>query len=346
MEKESKNRVLALSLRPRKLDDLIGQNDIKQLIQSQFQSRRIPHFFIISGVVGCGKTTLARILSNMIHLEYNQNNKNFENKENDKNKKQNVKKPHFETREVNAANQTGIDDMRKIIEQMSFKPLPPSQVKIVIMDEAHQLSIPAQNALITETEDVPEHVFYIFCTSSPTKIIPALQRRAFHISPKLLKDKNDIFHLVEKSASFVGFQGALEEFVEAIQMYEIFSPGLIVQAAEKFFSGLSVTESLTNGKNELIGNVDMLLVCRSLVSGKWHACAELLKNATRSDSYCIRASILGYLKSVLLKSKDSKAINVAKAIRYISDAQINDESTSLPSLLASICLACAQINLN
>lgn len=344
------DRVLALSLRPKSLEELIGQEDIIKTIDIQFKSHRIPHFYIISGPVGCGKTTLARILSQKIHQLYNENQKNQGNQRSNTNEENNTKegKERFETKEINGANQTGIDEIRKLIEHMSFRPLPPSKVKIIILDEAHQLSIPAQNALITETEDVPEHVFYIFCTSSPQKIIPALQRRAFHIHPKSLKNKKDISKLVTKCAKYAHYEASVDEFVESIIAFEKFSPGLIIQAAEKYFCGLSLSDSILNsgGDNGMIGNIDVLSVCRSVIGGKWQVCADLMKNATRSDAFCIRSSILGYLKTCLIKCSGYKAINFSKAIRYIVDVEIHDETAIIPSLLSALCLACAQMQIN
>ena len=172
-------RVLALSMRPKLLNDLVGQTEIIDSLKSQMNSGRIPHFFIISGPVGIGKTTLARILALSLQLQ----RKDFLLTDNDW-----LQYKKLEINEINAANRNGIDEIRQISNNLKYKPIFPSSAKIIILDEAHQLTNAAQNALITETEDVAEYIYYIFCTSTINKIIPALRRRAYIITPKDLTE--------------------------------------------------------------------------------------------------------------------------------------------------------------
>lgn len=324
----SHNRVLSLSLRPNKLEDLYGQDDIVKSLKRQFKSKRVPHFYILSGSVGTGKTTIARILAYEIHKFMNKNGDIVLSK-----KSQN-------TTEVNAANQTGIDDVRKIIDNMTFKPMPPCKAKIVILDEAHQLSLPAQNALITATEDVHDHVFYIFCTSNISKIIPALRRRAFIINPKPFQE-NHTTQLVKTAANYANFQGDLEDILMGINSYEITSPGIILQAVEKYFSGMPVIECVSQ-QNEHSQNIDSLEICRAVVSGSWSKCSKQLKNITKADAQQIRISVLGYLKTIILNSTGNKAATCAKAIRYLNGPEFNDELGIVSSTISSLCLICAQ----
>ena len=157
-----RKRVLA-ELRPTTLAALVGQDALKDTLERQLESGRLPHLFVIGGPTGSGKTTLARILARRID--------GF-------------------TQELNAANTNGVDDMRRLVESMQYKPLPPHKSRTVILDEAHQLTVPAQNVLLTEVEDAPEHVFYIFCTSNPGKLIAPLRRRAFLVTPQPLDAAN------------------------------------------------------------------------------------------------------------------------------------------------------------
>src|SRR3982751_992678 len=68
-ERKELDRVLALSLRPRRLADMVGQEKLAEAIASQFRSGRIPHFFIIDGPIGAGKTTLGRILAMLVQVQ-------------------------------------------------------------------------------------------------------------------------------------------------------------------------------------------------------------------------------------------------------------------------------------
>lgn len=325
------DRVLALSMRPKHFDDLVGQEPLIKSIQSQFKSNRIPHSFLICGKVGTGKTTLARIISNRIHELM---------------KSEKV----YDTQEINAANYTGIDDIRKIIDQMKFKPMPPSRAKVVILDESHQLSVAAQNALITETEDVPNHVFYIFCTSNPSKIIPALQRRAYIIKPRILNDA-DIKKIVYNSCQKASFNNKsnIDELIEGLISYEINSPGIILQVLERYISGMNVIESIcpsNDNSNTFSVEIDILKVCRNVTQGNWTECTKVLKQCSKNDAIPLKCCIMGYLKSVLLNSSGKKAAAAAKAIQLFPANNELDDTNMLPKMLSCVCLCCAYFNNN
>ena len=316
------DRVLALSMRPKVLEDCVGQDDFIATLQNQFSTSRIPHFYIIHGPVGAGKTTIARILA----LAFQLNKLTLSEEDWTLYKR-------YDITEINAANKNGIDDVRTIVETMKYKPMSPSRAKVVIMDEAHQLTSAAQNALLTETEDVSSHVYYIFCTSALNKIIPALQRRAYLISPKPLSEE-DVSMLLEKAANIVGFTEDIKPLYDALTTSYISSPGLILQAAEKFFSGIPPCESIYNCETT---KIDTMAICRSVCSGSWKETAVLIKAITKSDINMVRNCILGYLNKVLLGSVGTKAISAAKAIRNLVD---ENGSECLPAFVASVCIAC------
>lgn len=324
----SATRVLALSMRPRSLSELIGQDDLIDSLSAQFATGRIPHFFLITAPIGAGKTTLARIISLWLQV------RTFEFSD------QQWRDFHkYEIKEINAANSTGIDDMRKVIDAMRFQPLRPSRVKVVILDEAHQLSTAAQNALITETEDVAEHVFYIFCTSAVNKIIPALKRRAFLLSPKPLSH-NAIQDLIHAAQSKVSQRRDTNELFSALIQHDVSSPGLVLQAVERFLSGLSAEDSVLTQCNSTF---DAMAVCRAIAAGDWVKCCALTKNITKGDVYAIRACLTSYLKAILIKSSGDKAMALSKAILNLSSSCAED-SVLLPAFMANLFLACNNIN--
>lgn len=324
----SATRVLALSMRPKSLSELIGQDDLIDSLSTQFATGRIPHFFLITAPIGAGKTTFARIISLWLQVRTfdfsDQQWRDFHK---------------YEIKEINAANNTGIDDMRKVIDAMRFQPLRPSRVKVVILDEAHQLSTAAQNALITETEDVAEHVFYIFCTSAVNKIIPALKRRAFIVSPKPLSH-SAVEDLIHAAQSKVNHSMDTKELVSALIQYDVSSPGLVLQAVERFLSGLSAEDSVLAQSNSMF---DSMAVCRAIAAGDWAKCCALTKNITKSDVYALRACLTGYLKAILIKSSGEKAMAISKAIVNLSSSCAED-SVLLPAFMANLFMACNNMN--
>ena len=315
------DRVLALSLRPTRLDDLVGQDNVRKLLKEQLESGRVPHFFILAGPVGSGKTTLARILARTLQSPT---------------RREPVPDgPNYDIQEINAANRNGVDDVRDLVAKMRYRPVAPSTAKVVILDEAHQLTNPAQNALITETEDVPDHVFYIFCTSNVSKIISALKSRAFIIQPLPL-DTVSTRQLLQKAAVSAKFEGDLDALVNALDTNEITSPRLILQAAERYFGGSNATDSVyfTEGSS-----LDTMGLCRNVSGGNWKGAAEILTKATKADVYMLRSCVLGYMKSTLLKCSGSKALTLAKAMDMIGKCPL-DDTIAYPMFLASICQAC------
>lgn len=317
------DRVLALSMRPKALDELVGQSDIIANIESQFASGRIPHFFIIAGQIGVGKTTLARILALIIQ---NGSTQGLDG----------LKVADFDVQEINAANKNGVDDMRQLVDMMKYQPIYPSKAKVVILDESHQLTSAAQSALLKETEDAPKHGYYIFCTSAINKILPALQRRAYIVRPKTLTEIG-VKVLVERAKERVGFENSVEPLIECLNFHQINSSGLVLQATERFFNGLSPNESILSASEN--SSLDTMAICRSVTKGDWKQTATQVKDMTKDDVSMVRNCLLGYMKTILLKSTGTKAISVAKAIQIITSATL-DESVALPAFLASLCQAC------
>ena len=326
------DRILSLSLRPKNLQDYVGQEDLVTLLENQFVSGRIPHFYILHGPIGSGKTTLARILALAIQLDPKLGEARLNPTESDWKQYK-----RYEIKEINAANQNGIDDIRSIVDSMKYQPIAPSRARIVILDEAHQLTTAAQNTLLAETEDVLNHVYYIFCTSNLAKIIPALQRRAYIVSPKSLSE-NDVKNLLERAAEFTSFEEDVQPLVNALMKNGILSPGLILQSAEKFFNGMPPDESVFHSD---ITNLDTMAICRAVAAGSWKDTAKLLKQMAKSDIVMLKNCILGYLKSMLLSANGNRAIQLAKAIRSIADENGDD---NIPLFLANVCIACEFIH--
>jgi len=325
MKSDGADRVLALSLRPKCLADLVGQRKVVDGLTAQFQSGRIPHFYIIEGPVGAGKTTLGRILALLLQLQTTP----FRDLQ--PSDWQHYRK--YDIVEINAANKTGVDDMRQLVQDMRFLPMPPSKAKVRILDEAHQLSNAAQNTLNTETEDVQPHVFFIFMTSAGNKIIPALRRRAFIISPSSL-DAEGISSLVRLAKEKSNHEGAVDDLLQHLRASGVTTPGLVMQAAEMFFCGLS--EAGKDSKQK----VDALAICRLVAGGDWVGCAARLQDVQKADAYSLRLAVAGYLKALLLKAAGNRAVALSRAVEKVTGPCGEDV---LPALCAALCLACHEM---
>ena len=117
-----------------------------------------------------------------------------------------------------------------------------------------------------------------------------------------------------------------------LEKYDIDSPGIILQAAEKYFFGCNAEECILNTPSS---EIDTLKLCNNISKGNWPAVKVLMKHLRKEDIVMIRNCVLGYLKTVLFAAKDEKALSYAKAMQIIGI--YCDE---LPIFLANICIAC------
>ena len=141
MAKES----LAVKYRPHSFEDLTEQIAIKDILENQIKTKTFQHGYLFTGPAGTGKTTSARIFASMIN----------DGKGN--------------PIEVDAASNSGVDNIRQIIEDAKRKPLD-AEYKIFIVDECHSLSDSSWQALLKTLEEPPKFTIFIFCTTNPEKI--------------------------------------------------------------------------------------------------------------------------------------------------------------------------------
>nr|DAR49581.1 MAG TPA: activator clamp loader [Caudoviricetes sp.] len=136
---------LAVKYRPKTFDDMTEQSAIKDILMNQLETKTFQHGYLFTGPAGTGKTTSARIFANMINAGKGN------------------------PIEVDAASNSGVDNIRQIIEDAKRKPLD-AEYKIFIVDECHSLSNGAWQALLKTLEEPPKFTIFIFCTTDPQKV--------------------------------------------------------------------------------------------------------------------------------------------------------------------------------
>jgi DNA polymerase III subunit gamma/tau len=175
--------VLARKWRPERFSELVGQEHVTRTLGEALKRGRIAHAFLFTGIRGVGKTTAARILARCLNCE-----------------KGPTAEPcgecaacveiragrALDVSEIDGATYRKIDDARAIIENLSYRPAR-DRFKIYIIDEAHQLTDQAFNALLKTLEEPPPHVKFILATTEPQKmpetILSRLQRYDFRRIP-------------------------------------------------------------------------------------------------------------------------------------------------------------------
>ena len=179
----SSHLVLARKWRPERFAELVGQEHVTRTLGQALQSGRIAHAFLFTGIRGVGKTTAARILARCLNCERGPTPEPcgecaacIEIREG----------RALDVVEIDGATYRKIDDARAIIENLSYRPAR-DRFKIYIIDEAHQLTDQAFNALLKTLEEPPAHVKFILATTEPQKmpetILSRLQRYDFRRIP-------------------------------------------------------------------------------------------------------------------------------------------------------------------
>ena len=165
MNKSSK--VLALKYRPTNFSELIGQEIVAQTITNSIKADKIPNAYLFTGIRGVGKTTTARIVAKSLNCKNGIDNLCKDNL--CENCEAITNSSHIDVLELNGADKTSINDIRDLIEFSRYAPTS-SKYKIFIIDEVHQISSSAFNALLKVLEEPPKYLKFILATTEIKKV--------------------------------------------------------------------------------------------------------------------------------------------------------------------------------
>ncbi|MFC3653894.1 DNA polymerase III subunit gamma/tau [Dyella humi] len=175
-------QVLARKWRPRKFAELVGQEHVVRALTNALDSGRMHHAYLFTGTRGVGKTTIARIFAKSLNCERGES-----------------ADPCGECAvctavdagrfvdllEIDAASNTGVDDVREVIENAQYAPAR-GRFKVYLVDEVHMLSKPAFNALLKTLEEPPPHVKFLLATTDPQKLPVTVLSRCLRFNLKRL----------------------------------------------------------------------------------------------------------------------------------------------------------------
>ncbi len=177
--------VLARKYRPQKFSEVIGQEHVTRTLQNAIEQGRTAHGYIFSGHRGIGKTTVARILAAALNCRSTDHP---------------VPEPcgicescteirvgnAVDVIEIDAATNRGIDEIRELREAARYRPAR-DRFKIYILDEAHQITDAAFNALLKTLEEPPDHIVFMLATTQPEDIPQTIRSRCQHFSFRAVK---------------------------------------------------------------------------------------------------------------------------------------------------------------
>src|SRR6478736_338011 len=175
-------QVLARKWRPKTFAELVGQEHVVQALSNALTRGRLHHAYLLTGTRGVGKTTIARILAKSLNCVLGV-----------------TPTPcgvcaacmdidagrFVDLLELDAASNTGIDNMREILDNARYAPTV-GRTKVYLIDEVHMLSKPAFNSMLKTLEEPPEHVKFVLATTDPQKLPVTVLSRCLQFNLKPL----------------------------------------------------------------------------------------------------------------------------------------------------------------
>ena len=158
--------------RSQSFDELVGQEYVVRAIRNAVAENKVGHAYLFCGPRGTGKTSMARLLARAVNCS----NPDHAPCNECENCKAAIEGTHPDIIEINAANETHVEDIRDLIDRARLSPMM-GKHKIYIIDEVHQLSSSAASALLKTLEEPPEHVIFILATTDPQKLLKTIISR-------------------------------------------------------------------------------------------------------------------------------------------------------------------------
>lgn len=298
---------LFLKYRPQKLDDVLGQNSVKETLVNAINNGKIVHAYLLTGPRGSGKTSSARILAKSLNCS------------NALDSKSPSTQPcgicpscvsianssSIDVVEIDAASHGGVDDARQIVEKVNLASVN-GKYRVYIIDEVHMLSNPAFNALLKVIEEPPANVVFILATTEVDKVPKTISSRCqqLRFKPITIKDCLERLQYVSQKENINISQSALELIAEHSDGAMRDALSLLDQIG--VFS--SDTQVITEEKiQEVLGGIPALDLAEL-------ARAVLIRNSTDS---------INSINTLILKGKDPVHIvaELAEFILRVLEAQ-------------------------
>ncbi|MCX6721554.1 MAG: DNA polymerase III subunit gamma/tau [Candidatus Staskawiczbacteria bacterium] len=237
------NLVLYRKYRPQRFEEVVGQEHVVQTLTNSISSGNISHAYLFCGPRGSGKTTLARLFAKAINCKAAEG---FEPCNKCSSCTEIMAGNSMDLIEVDAASHTGVDAIRELIEGIKFSPVK-SKYKVFIIDECHQLSKSAANALLKTLEEPPSHAVFLLATTETHKMIPTIVSRCQKFDFKRLQIPE-----ISKKLQFIAKKECIKFDDSALSLIALNSRGSFRDAESLLDQCISFA-----GQNALIKSQDI-----------------------------------------------------------------------------------------
>jgi DNA polymerase III subunit gamma/tau len=266
--------------RPNTWEEVRGQDAACTALENALNKKRAQCFMLV-GPSGVGKTTIARIAAKSAGI------------------------PPRSIHEVNAARNTGVEEMRKVCEVMALRPIGDSTGRAAIIDEAHRLSAQAFDSILKDTEEPRDGFLWFMCTTNPAKIPKTVRTRFMQITLKEVNAKvlDDLVYDVVKAEDLRTPDSVLKVVVDhaggsprqALSLLAACAEARDKQEAMSLIAGVEDADAV-------------LQFCRFVVKpGTWAAAMELLEKMKGESPEGVRIQVMNYLGAVIKNQTNEKA---------------------------------------
>lgn len=305
---ESKEEPYHTKHRPRKLAEVAGQVDVVHSLVKAIAAKNRQHCFFFFGPGGTGKTTLARILAREFGCA------------------------PANVVEVDAASNSSIDEMRALMVSLRYEGFGDTPNRMYIIDECHRLSANAWDSLLKSTEEPPQHAFFVFCSTAPSKIPAAMLTRGpqYVLKPLRFDDLMDVLEAVVKVEALDVPQPIVELVARSCD--GSMRQALVMLAMVEACEGIEDAEELLAGQGETKEVIDL---CRALVKGdlSWKEVQRNLKPIENLGAESIRILVTLYIAKVLMGASERDAGRLLDILQAFSKP-CNQTDKLAPILLA------------
>lgn len=291
--------------RPCKIEEVAGQTTIKRMIKNALENGTLPHSLLFTGPSGCGKTTFARLIALGLNCVNGptaspccvcDSCKSILNLNS------------FAVIELDSARTSDVGTVRRTLDDLPAAPMGGERFRVLIVDEAHQLSGKAEDALLKFLEDVPEHVYIILCTNEPQQLKLVTRNRCKAVQFGRLTD-GEVTSILVQVSQFEGY-----DYKNDVLKYIAEEAGGVPRAALSFLQQVASEGSWTKEAASLIINAgadidqaDILDFCRHLVKGGgFKNAVELIKKIKQIPPESMRITMCGFFVGCLKNARSTE----------------------------------------